>query len=377
MEKIEIIIDNYSQLQKNAALVAALKSEDSTLIELAVKLKPDVLAGGEELFKYAIRNCDFELLGELLQNPEIVENKELLDEGVRLAVTSTRTEWYDVLAVLIADGASCDVALFELLKLDNPSIEVIVGLLELGGTACFYPMHLEKNQLIAEQLFKKGFGKSVEFSRVALEHFCYTICKNDKQGVVKKLIKDRPEWIVTLTECAVKNGYTSIVRLLYQENAITTIADNIFEKTIRGKHYFTVKYLAETGIRKLEFIDVINAAVFGTVKMMFFLIEQIKLQGKNLTPNEIATLIKIACWSNRIDSVEALVKAGYQCDFDANIKRVASDGRTKMVGILMKYATKLNNINFEEAINCAISNKWIHTAFKMRDYRRRNPQKFE
>lgn len=46
MEKIEIILDNYSQEEKNAALVAALKSGDSTLIELALKLKPDILAGG-------------------------------------------------------------------------------------------------------------------------------------------------------------------------------------------------------------------------------------------------------------------------------------------------------------------------------------------
>lgn len=377
MEKIEIIIDNYSQAEKNAALVAALKSEDSTLIELALKLNPDIFAGGGELFKYAIKNCNFELLGELLQNPEITENKELMDEGVRIAVSLTRTEWYQVLADLIADGASCDVAVFELLKNDNPSIDVIIGLLKLGGKAYFYPMHLEKNQLIAEILFKKGYGKSVEFSRVALEQFCYTVCKNNKQGVVKKLIKDRPEWIAILTECAVKNGFTAIVRLLYQEKAITTIDDKLFEKTIRGKHYFTVKYLAETGIRELEFTDVITAAVFGTVKMMFLFIEQIKLQGKNLSTDQFATLIKVACWSNRKDSVEALLKAGYKCDFDANIKKVAGDGRTKMVQILMKYATKLNNISFDEAINCAISNKWVHTASKMRDYRRRNPQKFE
>lgn len=339
MEKIEIIIDNYSQETKNEALVAALKSENSTLIELVLKLMPDILAGGRELFKYAIRNCDFELLGELLQKPEITENKELMDEGVRLAVSLKRTEWYEVLAELIADGASCDVALFELLKLDNPYMDVIIGLLKLGGTACFYPMHLEKNQLIAETLFKKGFGKSVEFSRVALEQFCYTICKNDKQGVVKKLIKDRPDWLAILTEIAVKNGFTPVVKVLHKENALTTINEEFFGKAIRGKQYFTVKYLAETGIRQLDFIDVITAAVFGTVKMMFFLIEQIKLQGKELTLNQMATLIKLACWSNRRDSVEALLKAGYKCDFDAHIKKAASDGRTKMVEVLMKYAT--------------------------------------
>ena len=377
MEKIEIIIDNYSQAEKNAALVAALKSENSILIELVLKLKPDVFVGGSELFKYAIKNCDFELLRELLNNSEITENKELMDEGVRIAVSLKRTEWYEVLAHLIANGASCDVALFELLNFDNPSMEVIIGLLKLGGTAYFYPMHLEKNQLIAEKLFKKGFGKSVEFSRVALEQFCYTICKNEKQGVVKKIIKYRPEWLTILTGIAVKNGFTPIVKLLHKENAITTIDEELFEKAIRNKHYFTVKYLAENGVRELEVIDIVTAAVFGTVRIMFFLIEQMKLQGKNLKPEELTTLIKVACWSNRIDSVEALLKAGYKGDFDANIKQVASSGKTEMVEILMKYATKLNNISFEEAIQCAYSNKWIHTVFMMSEYRRKNPQKFE
>ena len=102
-----------------------------------------------------------------------------------------------------------------------------------------------------------------------------------------------------------------------------------------------------------------------------------ELQGKNLTTDQFATLIKVACWSNRTDSVEALLKAGYNCDFEANIKQAASDGRTKMVEVLMKYAPKLNNIRFEEAIKCAYTNNRVHTITKLQDYRRKNHQKFE
>ena len=87
METIEIISDNYSQATKNEALVAALKSDNATLVELVLKLKPDLLAGGAELFKYAVRNCNFELLGELLWEPEIGDNQELLNEGIRIAVS--------------------------------------------------------------------------------------------------------------------------------------------------------------------------------------------------------------------------------------------------------------------------------------------------
>ena len=101
MEKIEIILDNYSQKEKNAALVAALKSENSTLVELVLKLNPDLEAGGAELFKYAIKECDFKLLGDLLLKTEISNNQETLNEGIRIAVSLTRTEWCEILSYLI------------------------------------------------------------------------------------------------------------------------------------------------------------------------------------------------------------------------------------------------------------------------------------
>ena len=378
MEKIEIIIDNYSQEEKNAALVSALKSENSTLVELVLKLKPDLLAGGAELFKYAIKNCDFELLGELLREPEICENQKLMDEGVRLAVSLARTEKYEVLARLIENVASANVAVEALLGLNNPSFDVITDLLKLGAKAHFWPMHLDKHQLIAEKLFKYGFAKSVEFSEVALEQFCLTICQNNKQGVVKKLVKDRPEMVGKLTEIAVKGGYTSIVKLLHQEKAITAIDDKLFEKAITEKHYFTVKYLVENRIRELKHTDVINAAAFGTVKMMLFLIEQIKLQGNDRTLEHLECVIEIACAFNRVDSVKALLDAsGYKCNFDANIKFAATHGDIKMVDLLMKYATKLSNATFDEGIKMAHMNNYVRLAFKMREYRRKNPEKFQ
>jgi len=365
MEKIEIILDNYSQEEKNAALVAALKSSNSTLVELVLKLKPDILAGGAELFKYAIRKCDFELLGTLLSKPEISDNKELLNEGVCIAVSLTRTEWQDVLARLIEGGGSADVAVQELLEQNHPSIDVIIGLLKLGAKAHFWPMHLDKHQLIAESLFKRGFGQSIEFSRVALELFCLTICENSKQGVVKKLIKDRPELIPTLTEIAVKGGHIATVRTLHQENAITSINDKLFEKAITEKHYFTVKYLAENGIRKLKHIDVLNAAAFGTVNMMHLLIEQMVTQGNVLTSEEYSEIIRIACIHERIDCVKMLLSAGHQCDFDANIKSAAVNGDIEMVDLLMKYATKLNKTTFAEAINAVVRNAHPQLVAKM------------
>ena len=101
MEKIEIILDNYSQEERDAALVAALKSDNSILVELALKLNADIKAGGEELFKYAITKCDTELLGDLLYWTDISDNQEVLNEGIRIAVSSKRTEWYEVLSYLI------------------------------------------------------------------------------------------------------------------------------------------------------------------------------------------------------------------------------------------------------------------------------------
>lgn len=377
MKKIEIILDDYSLKTRNEALVAALKSGNSTLVELALKLRPDIFAGGEELFKYAIQNCNFELLKQLLWESEINQNKELMEEGIRLAVSLKRVERYEVLEELISGGASVDVAISALLEQDNPSMDVIIGLLKLGGKAQFYPMHLDKNQLIAEKLFKDGFGKFVEFSRVALEQFCTSICKNDKQGVVKSLVKDRPDLIETLTEVAVEDGRLRIVKLLHNENAITTIDKKLFEKAISERHYLTVKYLVESGIHEIEFVDVINAAAFGSIKMLFFFIEQIKQQGKIPASDKFAIAIEVACIYNRKDSVVALLEAGYQCDFDANIKHAANKGHMKMLDILFKYASTLNNSSFDEAIKLAMKNNHVHTANIMRAYRQKNPQKFQ
>ncbi len=377
METIEIILDNYSQKTKNEALVAALKSDNATLVELVLKLKPDLLAGGAELFKYAIRNCNFELLGELLWEPEIGDNQELLNEGIRIAVSLERTEWSEVLCTLIQDGGDANVAVEELLKQEHPSIDVIIALLKLGAKAHFWPMHLDRHQLIAEKLIKEGFGKSVKFSDVALEQFCLTICQNSRQGVVKKLIKDRPDLLPTLTEIAVKGGYTATVKLLHQENAITSIDDKLFEKAISGKHYHTVKYLAQNGIRQLKHKDVVNAAAFGTVNMMLFLISAIESQGNALTPSKFAIVIEVACAFNRVDSVKALFYAGHKCDFDANITLAANHGYRKMVDVLMQYATKLNESSFDKAAGKALANGHSYLAFRMRDHKRKNPQKFQ
>ena len=379
METIEIILDNYSQKTKNEALVAALKSGNATLVELVLKLKPDLLAGGAELFKYAIRNCNFELLGELLWEPEIGDNQELLNEGIRIAVSLERTEWSEVLCTLIQDGGDANVAVEELLKQQHPSIAVIIALLKLGAKAYFWPMHLDRpqHQLIAENLFKKGFGKSVEFSNVALEQFCLNVCKNNKQGVVKKLIKDRPELIPTLTEIAVKEGYTAIIKLLHQENAIKSIDDKLFEKAITGKHYGTVKYLAQNAIRELKHTDVVNAAAFGTVNMMFLLISAIESQGNALTPSKLEIVMDVAVAFNRVDSVKALFDAGYKCNFDARIRLAATQGYRKMVEVLMKYATKLDESSFDKAAAKALADGYPHLAFKMREHKRKHPEKFQ
>lgn len=377
MEKIEIILDNYSQETKNTALVAALKSENSTLVELVLKLKPDLLAGGAELFRYAIKNCDFELLGELLWEPEICENQKLMDEGVRLAVSLARTEKYEVLARLIENVASANVAVEALLGLDHPSFDVITDLIKLGAKVHFWPMHLDKHQLIAEKLFKKGLGKNVEFSNVALEQFCLTICKNKKQGVVKRIAKERPDLLPALTQIAVAGGYTETVRVLHQEKALTTIGDELFEKAISKKHYFTVKYLAKSGIRELVDTDVFNAAAFGNVKMVQCLIEQMNLQGKVLTDETYSKIIRVACVFERTDCVKMLLDEGHKCDFDANIKTATVNGDIKTLELLMKYATKLSKAKLEEAINAAVRNDNLQLACKLSAYADKYPEKFQ
>lgn len=210
-----------------------------------------------------------------------------------------------------------------------------------------------------------------------MEQFCLTICKNNKQGVVKKLVRDRPDLISTLTEIAVKGGYTETVRTLHQEKALTTVEKQLFENAISNKHYYTVRYLAENRIRELEYIDLFNAAAFGTVEMMIFLIEQMKLQGKVLTDKTYSKIIRVACISERTDCVETLLAAGHKCDFDANIKSAVVNGHMEMLSILMRYATELSVSAFDEAESLALANDHPHLAFKMREYKRGHPEKFQ
>lgn len=379
MEKIEIILDNYPQEERDAALVAALKSGNSTLVEWALKLKADVKSGGEELFKYAIAKCDIELLGDLLYWTDISDNQEVMNEGIRMAVASTRTEKYELLSYLIQTIECANVAVEEVLKQDYPDTDVMTDLFNLGAKAHFYPMHLDRpqHQLVAEKLFKEGFGKSVEFSNVALEQFCQTVCQNSKQGVVKKLIKDRPDLVPKLTEVAITGGYTATVRTLHQENSLTTVDDEIFEKAISKKHYYTVRYLVENGIRKLVYTDVFNAAAFGGVKMMSFLIDQMKEQGEEFTPERYVQTIRIACVFERTEVVRQLLKEGRKCDFDENLRTAAVNGNMEMASILMRYAPKLNASAFDESESLVLANNYPNIASAMRSYKKKHPEKFE
>lgn len=379
MEKIEIILDNYPQEERDAALVAALKSGNSTLVEWALKLKADIKAGGEELFKYAIAKCDIELLGDLLYWTDISDNQEVMNEGIRMAVASTRTEKYELLSYLIQTVECANVAVEEVLKQDYPDTDVMTDLFNLGAKAHFYPMHLDRpqHQLVAEKLFKEGFGKSVEFSNVALEQFCQTVCQNSKQGVVKKLIKDRPDLVPKLTEIAITGGYTATVRTLHQENALTTVDDELFEKAISKKHYYTVRYLAENGIRNLVETDVVNAAAFGSVRMMSFLIDQIKAQGKEFTPKMYAKTIRVACVFERVEVVRQLLKEGRKCNFDENIRVAAVNGNMEIASIMMRHAPQLNPSAFDEAESLALSNNYPDIASAMRSYKKKHPEKFE
>lgn len=379
MEKIEIILDNYPQEERDAALVAALKSGNPTLVELVLKLNPSVEAGGEELFKYAITNCDIELLGDLLYETDISENQEALNKGIRMAVSSTRTEKWELLSYLLQNVECANVAVEELLKQDYPDTYAMTDLFKLGAKAHFYPMHLDRpqHQLVAEKLFKEGFGKSVEFSNVALEQFCQTICQNSRQGVVKKLIKDRPDLVPKLTEIAITGGYTATVRTLHQENALTTVNNELFEKAISKKHYYTVRYLAENRIRNLVYTDVLHAAAFGGVKMMSFLIDEMKEQGNEFTPELYAQTSRVACIFVQTEVVRQLLKEGRKCNFDENIRIAAVNGHMEIASIMMKHAPKLNPLAFDEAENFALSNNHPELASKMRSYKNAHPEKFQ
>ena len=379
MEKIEIILDNYSQEERDAALVAALKSDNSILVELALKLNADINAGGEELFKYAIAKCDIELLGDLLYWTNISDNQEVLNEGIRMAVESTRTEKWELLSYLIQTVECANVAMEEVLKQDYPNTDLMEDLFKLGAKAHFYPMHLDRpqHQLVAEKLFKNGFGKSIEFSNVALEQFCQNVCQNSRQGVVKKLIKDRSDLVPKLTEIAITGGYTATVKTLHQQKALTSVDDKLFEKAISKKQYHTVKYLVDNNIRELVDTDVINAAAFGSVTMILFFRDKMEEDGNEFTPKMYAKIIRVACVFNRTDCVKILLSEGHKCDFDENIKDAARNGHTELVCILMDYATKLDAATFNDAERLAWDNNHVHLTSKMREHKRKYPEKFQ
>ena len=170
MEKAEIVISNYYQEEKDQALVAALKSQNSVLIELALKLKPNLAVGGGALLNYAVANADMALLGELLCMPEIVNNQEIMNEAVRLAVLSERMEWFDVLKKLLEEFGNIDVALATLLENTTHKINVIMWLVENGASAYIQPMHLERILSVREHTHLLFLVKSMirpkEFSAV-------------------------------------------------------------------------------------------------------------------------------------------------------------------------------------------------------------------
>ncbi|MBQ2835351.1 MAG: hypothetical protein IJE68_00730 [Clostridia bacterium] len=361
--------------------MAALKSDNSTLVELVLKLKPDLLAGGAELFKYAIKNCNFELLGELLWEPEISDNQELLNEGIRLAISLTRSEKYEVVDTLIQDSGDANVAVEELLKQDYPSVDAIIALLKLGAKAHFWPMHLDKHQRIAERLFKEGFGKSVEFSEVAKEQFLYTICRKNRPGVIRKVIQFRTDLVDELTKIAVNKGYTDVLRLLHEEMVITSIDEKLFRKTISGKQFVTAKCIVETGLYKLKTIDIVVATRYCSIQSLKFLIDthskEIKMQEGVVDTMMYAGAIRMACCTNRPDALYAFFDLGYKCDFEECIKIAAREGYIKIIDTLVKYAGTLNEASYDEAITCAKDNGHKNTFNRLLAYKRNYPDKFQ
>ena len=377
MEKAEIIISNYFQEEKDEALVVALKSENSVLIQLALKLKPNLAVGGGELLNYAVINADIELLGELLWMPEIAGNQKIMDEAVRLAVLSERMEWFDVLERLLEEGADKDVALATLFGERAQKNNRIRWLVENGATAYVQPMHLERNPNVVEEIFKAGYGKSIDFSPQAFCMFASNVCKNNNAGVVKALVKDRPDLTEQLIEIAVVEGYSQIVKLLCKEGAITTIDEKFFEKAIYKNHYYVIKHLVEQGAHKVEDIDVVRAAGYAGPTMLKFFIEEIKKNEPDNPSHKQKTAIYVACVQERKENALILLKEGYPCDFDRNIQVAAVNGCASLIEELMNYATSLNMVSFEEAINLAIKNNHIGTVNKMKVLKAKFQEKFQ
>lgn len=377
MEKAEIIISNYYQEEKDQALVAALKSQNSVLIELALKLKPNLSVGGGELLNYAVVNADIALLGELLWMPEITDNQEIMNEAVRLAVLSKRMEWFNVLERLLEEGSSMDVALATLFENKTHKTDAIMWLVKNGAMAYIQPMHLERNPNVVEEIFKARLGKSIEFSYPGFYLFASNICKNNNVSVVKALVKDRPDLTEQLIEIAVVEGYPKIVKLLCKQGAIPTIDEKLFEKAIYNNHYYVVKHLVEQGTHKVESIDVIRAAGYAGSAILKFFIEQIKKNEPDNPSQKHTIAIHIACVNERKENALILLKEGYACDFDNDIRVAAVHGCLSLVEELMNYATSLNSASFEEAIKYAIQNKHIETANKMKGLKAKFQEKFQ
>ena len=377
MEKAEIVISNYYQEEKDQALVAALKSQNLVLIELALKLKPNLAVGGGALLNYAVANADIALLGELLWMSEIVNNQEIMNEAVRLAVLSERMEWFDVLKKLLEEFGNIDVALATLLENTTHKINAIMWLVENGARAYIYPMQLERNPNVVEEMFKAGYGKNIEFGYEGFNMFATNICKNNNVSVIKALVKDRTDLAEQLIKIAVIEGYPQIVKLLCKEGVIATIDENLFEKAIYANHYYVVKHLVEQRAYKVKYIDVVRAAGYAGAAMLKFFLDEIKKNEPDNTSNKQKTAIYVACVQERKENALILLKEGYPCDFDRNIQVAAVNGCVSLIEELMNYATSLDMVSFEEAMELAIKNNHIGTVNKMKGLKAKFQEKFQ
>lgn len=381
MEIIEKVIKTNSQEKRNMALVAALDSQNSILIELALELKPDVSVGDGRLLKHAISNFDLELLDKILCICEITQNEKIMNEAVQLAASLESPMWFCILTKLIGKGGNKDVALATMIENENCTIDSIIWIIEHGAKAFFATMHIEKHQSVAEAIFKKGYGQSIQFSSEGLEAFCHNICKNNKQSVVKRIIQDCPDLVEKLIETAVTGGYTGTLKLLHEEKAVITISDKLLDKAIQNRHFVVIKYIVENGLHDVTRREIIATTFFGNVKTLFFFIkkdkQQMDLQGQYIDPMRYALGIEAVSGDNRLDNVIALLENGYKCNFATAIKNAAVKGYIKMINTLLQYAEKVSNKDFDEAIQLAIQNGHTKITEYMEAYRRKNPQKFE
>lgn len=317
MEKIEKMKKRYSKKERNMALQAALDSKNPILIELALELEPDISITGGKLLNYAISEGNTILLRKLLDFEEIRKNEQIMNEAIRVAVSLESTVWIAILKELLLKGANQDVALAEVLVVKKYPRDVSIDLIRKGAKAFIATMHIERHYEIVEEIFKLGYGQSIQFSVGGLDEFCYCICKNKRKAVVKCLIKDRPDLVERLTELAIIGGYTATLKLLHQEKAVTTIGEEIFDRAIRKKRYSTIKYIIENELHEVTRVDIVSAAVFGSIKTLLLLVEKDveihKKQGDEIRADRYAKVISIAKTVERNDSVKALLGAGYIC----------------------------------------------------------------